>query len=59
MLLMGLGIALAGCASVQSVDRPCGVIVDPLKDVHATTTDGERRISNHFERGVRANCWTR
>ena len=55
----GLGTGIAGCASVQPVDRPCGVIVDPLKDVHATTTDGDRRISDHFERGVRAGCWSR
>jgi hypothetical protein len=33
--------------------------VDPLKDVHATTRDGERRISGHFERGVSAGCWSR
>jgi hypothetical protein len=41
------------------VDKPCGVILDSLQNVHATTRDGERRISSHFERGVKAGCWTR
>jgi hypothetical protein len=35
------------------------VIVDGLGDVHATTVDGENRISRHFERGVAAGCWAR
>jgi hypothetical protein len=35
------------------------VIVDPLKNIHATTRDGDRRISDHFERGVAAGCWPR
>ena len=59
-LLVGFGIGLAGCAPLQSpVVNACGVIVDPLEDVHATTRDGDRRISDHFERGVRAGCWSR
>ena len=36
-LTAGLGIGLTGCASVQPVNRPCGVITDSLFDVHATT----------------------
>jgi hypothetical protein len=54
----GLGFALAGCVTAP-VDSPCGVIKDPLSDVHATTPEGNRRIDDHFERGVRAGCWKR
>lgn len=53
------GAALAGCASTQPVNRPCGVITDPLGDVQATTREGNQRIDAHFERGVRAGCWDR
>lgn len=49
---------LGGCATT-SVNKPCGVITDSLKDVHATTRDGERRISTHYEAGVAAGCWSR
>jgi hypothetical protein len=60
MTLAGLGFATAGCATLpQPVNRPCGVITDPLGAVHATTKTGERRITAHFERGVRAGCWSR
>jgi hypothetical protein len=41
------------------VNRPCGVIIDPLRDVHATTREGEERIAAHFERGAAAGCWWR
>lgn len=58
-LLAAIGTAIAGCATPQPVNRPCGVIVDPLKNIHATTRDGDRRISDHFERGVAAGCWPR
>jgi hypothetical protein len=57
-LLVALGAVLGACASVP-VDRPCGIIRDSLGDVTATTRDGERRISRHFEAGVRAGCWGR
>lgn len=59
MLLAASGIALAGCVPTQPVSKPCGVIVDSLESVHATTKQGEVRISKHFERGVRAGCWGR
>lgn len=58
--LAGLGTVIAGCATLpQPVNKPCGVISDPLKDVHATTPKGESRISAHFEKGVAAGCWPR
>jgi hypothetical protein len=57
-LLVVLGAALGACASVP-VTKPCGVLADSLMDVTATTRDGERRISRHFEAGVRAGCWGR
>jgi len=57
-LAAGLGIAITGCASAPvPVNKPCGVISDNLKDVHAKTRDGERRISDHYERGKAAGCW--
>ncbi len=56
-----LALTLAGCGAAANVQiaQPCGVIRDSLKDVRATTRDGERRLSNHFERGVAAKCWGR
>ncbi|WP_162742357.1 hypothetical protein [Nitratireductor sp. OM-1] len=57
--LGALGIALAACVTTQPVNKPCGVIIDPLGDVQATTQEGNRRIDAHFERGVRAGCWER
>jgi len=59
LLLAGLGAALGACVSSVPVNRPCGIISDSLMDVTATTRDGERRISRHFEAGVRAGCWGR
>ena len=54
-----IGIALTACVPTQPVNKPCGVIIDSLESVHATTKQGEVRISKHFERGVRAGCWGR
>jgi hypothetical protein len=54
-----LGAALAGCSQHAAVSRPCGVIIDSLGTVKATTKDGQRRLAAHFERGVRAGCWPR
>ena len=59
MLAAALGTALAGCATTQPVNRPCGVIVDSLRTLTATTRDGNRRLADHFERGVAAGCWPR
>ena len=56
-LAAGLGIAMAGCVTTEPVDKPCGVIVDSLKDVHATTGTGDVRISKHYARGKAAHCW--
>lgn len=39
------------------VDTPCGVIKDSLKDVNATTRDGNHRLAVHFVRGETAGCW--
>ena len=53
-------LPLAACApGPLPVDRPCGVILDNLGDVQATTSEGNRRIDAHFEAGVAAGCWTR
>ena len=59
MLAVAAGIGLQACASQAPTLRPCGVITDSLIGVEATTKDGERRLSNHFERGVAARCWKR
>lgn len=56
---LGLVLLLLGGCATTSVNKPCGVITDSLKDVHATTRDGERRISTHYEAGVAAGCWSR
>lgn len=58
MTLAALGTALTGCVTVP-VDKPCGVITDPLMGVNATNRDGQRRLDKHFEAGVGAGCWTR
>lgn len=58
-LLAAFGIGLTGCAATLPVNSPCGVITDSLGDVHATTRAGDKRISDNFERGVRAGCWSR
>jgi hypothetical protein len=51
-----IALALAGCQTVP-VDRPCGVIKDSLLGVNATTSDGQRRLNVHHERGAAAGCW--
>ena len=58
LLLVALGGVVTGCASAP-VNKPCGVLTDNLATVEAKTRDGERRISRHFEAGVRAGCWGR
>ena len=57
-LIILAALALAGCATVP-VDRPCGVIVDSLRDVKGATDADTRRIDVHYERGVAAGCWRR
>jgi hypothetical protein len=59
VILMVAMLALAGCATPVPVDKPCGVITDSLRDVHAMTPKGETRLIIHFERGVAAGCWGR
>jgi starvation-inducible outer membrane lipoprotein len=59
-LIIVAAASLSGCASVPvPIDRPCGVIVDSLRDVRGATPSDTRRIDIHFERGVAANCWKR
>jgi hypothetical protein len=58
ILCLGL-LGLAGCVTPAPVNRPCGVIIDPLRDVHGRTPADEQRIDGHFERGVAAGCWPR
>lgn len=56
--MAALGTALTGCATAPPGEiKPCGVIVDSLKDVQATTPDGNRRLSDHYERGHAVKCW--
>jgi hypothetical protein len=50
-------LALAACQTPAPVNRPCGVIQDGLKDVRATTPEGNRRIDVHHARGKAAGCW--
>jgi hypothetical protein len=52
-----IALSMTGCATTMPVNRPCGVISDSLIDVHATTRDGDRRISDHYARGHAAKCW--
>ncbi len=59
IFLIAVAFILVGCDTLQPVDKPCGVLDDSLGDVRATTADGNRRIDDHFEVGVRAGCWTR
>lgn len=59
LMLVASGIALVGCAPNHLVDKPCGVLADSLKTVQATTPDGEKRLSIHYERGISAGCWDR
>gem|GEM_PF-1320909 len=58
-ILVVSGIGLTGCVNTAPVNKPCGIIIDPLGDVEATTKDGTRRLDIHFERGVKAGCWDR
>jgi starvation-inducible outer membrane lipoprotein len=57
-MLFVICFALSACATVP-VNRPCGVIVDGLRDVQGKTPQDTRRIDVHFERGVAAKCWGR
>ena len=52
-------VLLTGCLQTVPVDKPCGVLDDPLANVQATTSDGNRRIDTHFEAAGRAGCWHR
>jgi hypothetical protein len=52
-------LALTACSTPVPVNRPCGVIIDSLKDVQGKTPADTRRIDIHFERGVAAKCWSR
>ena len=60
LLLVAFGIVAQGsaCEVNQPVSKPCGVIIDSLKSVNATTRDGQRRLADHFQRGLAAGCWT-
>ncbi len=58
-LAIAAALALAGCAAPPPAARPCGVIIDDLRDVRGRTAADDRRIDRHFERGVGGGCWTR
>lgn len=58
LILVGV-LAAAGCQEALPVNKPCGVIVDSLKDVAGKTPRDRARIDQHFERGVAAGCWPR
>lgn len=50
---------LSGCQTTKvEIAKPCGVIKDSLKDVQAKTREGDFRISQHYERGRGAGCWS-
>ena len=55
-IIIFTALALAGCQSAP-VNSPCGVIKDSLLGVNATTSDGQRRLNVHHERGASAGCW--
>ena len=61
LLIAVVPLLLTGCAGMGAlpVDQPCGVLRDSLADVRGRTAKGDQRIAEHFERGVRAGCWTR
>src|SRR5690606_18361188 len=59
LLIVATATAASGCATRVAVDRPCGVIVDDLRDVRGKTRADDLRISKHFEAGVAAGCWGR
>lgn len=56
LTVLVIAAGLSGCTTTP-VDRPCGVIIDSLIDVDATTPDGQRRINVHHARGRAAGCW--
>jgi len=61
LIVIGLALLVTGCGGDKDITftEPCGVIIDPLKNVNAKTRSGQKRIDTHFERGVAAKCWTR
>ena len=61
LYILATPLLLAGCAGMGAlpVDKPCGVLSDSLSNVRGRTAKGDQRIAEHFERGVRAGCWTR
>lgn len=58
LIAIGIALTLAACQTV-TVDRPCGVITDSLRDVRGATPADTRRIDIHVERGIAAGCWGR
>jgi hypothetical protein len=56
-VIIGAALMLAGCSTPTPVSRPCGVILDGLRDVRATTPEGNRRIDVHHARGRAVGCW--
>jgi hypothetical protein len=58
VIIIGAALALSACSTV-TVDRPCGVIIDSLRDVQGATPAMTRRIDIHVERGIAAGCWPR
>jgi len=58
-MIVAAALGLAGCQTAMPVNRPCGVIVDSLRDVVGKTPRDRQRIDQHFERGVAAGCWKR
>lgn len=59
-LIILAALAVSACQAVPpTIDRPCGVITDSLRDVRGATPAETRRIDVHFERGVAASCWKR
>ena len=57
-LLGALGIALLSSAcDKQPTNTPCGVIINSLLGVNATTRAGMQQLADHFQRGYKAGCW--
>lgn len=63
LVAMSMTVMLvAGCGTVTPAsvaNGECKVFRDNLLGVEATTPDGERRLSGHYEAGIAAGCWTR